>query len=370
MLIIKNERLIFAMSRFDYQINHDYIKDLISYAENEHTLTKEDLVILLNSEYTDDICKAADRVRKKFVGDVVHLRGLIEISNYCCRTCYYCGLRVYNKSIKRYRMTENEILQCAKATKDAGLKTVVLQGGEDKLFKIKDLCNIVEKIKDLDLSITLSIGELTTKEYADLKKAGADRYLLRIETTNRDLYKKLHPNMSFDNRVRCLMDLRELGYEVGTGCLIGLPGQTLDMLAEDILFFKNIDADMIGMGPFIPTPNTPLENEKSGNVEIVLKMLALTRLLLPDINMPATTALGVKSENGYVQGLRAGANVIMPNMGLNEYKKLYALYPGKTSNDGTKVVNDLENIKKLIISENRIIGHDKGERKKTWKNPG
>jgi biotin synthase len=340
------------------------IDELIEKLETHHNIDKEELVTLLALEDPSKIYQAADRVRKKYVGDEVHLRGLIEFSNYCSNTCFYCGLRGPNRTIKRYRMEPEEILQCVKYGASVGLKTIVLQSGEDKYFKITTLCKIIEEIKKLDIAVTLSIGELSTKDYAELKKAGADRYLLRIETTNKELYQKLHPGMSYENRVRCLMDLKELGYEVGTGSLVGLPGQTLEMLADDLIFFKKIDADMLGIGPFIPCENTPLEREKGGNVEIVLKMLALSRLLLPDINIPATTALAVKDKAGYIKGLKCGANVIMPNIGIDEYKKLYKLYPGKVPDNPSEAVNSLENIKKLILSQNRTIGKDKGYRKK------
>lgn len=342
------------------------ISSLIEKLEKQHSLDKEGLVMLLSMENPSELYKAADRVRKKYVGDEVHLRGLIEFSNYCHNTCFYCGLRGPNKAIKRYRMEPEEIIECAKRGVEMELKTIVLQSGEDRYYKITTLCNIVEKIKEMDVAVTLSIGELSKKEYAELKKAGADKYLLRIETTNRELYRKLHPGMSYENRLRCLMDLRELGYEVGTGSLIGLPGQTLEMLADDLLFFKKINADMLGIGPFIPCENTPLEKEKGGDVNLVLKMIALSRLLLPDINIPATTALAVKDKDGYAKGLQCGANVIMPNIGIEEYKRLYKLYPGKVPDDPNEAVNSIENIKKVILSQNRSIGKDKGYRKKVF----
>jgi biotin synthase len=232
-------------------------------------------------------------------------------------------------------MTAAEIIECAKYAVNSGLKTVVLQSGEDKYFEINDICKIVDEIKRMDVAVTLSIGELQKHEYVALKNAGADRYLLRIETSNKQLYEKLHPGMSYDNRVRCLYDLKELGYEAGTGCLIGLPGQTIEMLANDLLFFKELDADMIGMGPFIPCSGTPLEFKPGGNSDIVLRMMALVRLLLPDINIPVTTALGVKDNDGYEKGLNCGANVIMPNVGKTEYRNLYSIYPGKEEKERT-----------------------------------
>jgi len=339
------------------------IKMIVEQFEKEHIIDKNGLVKLLAYEDASLICSAADRVRKKFVGDDVHLRGLIEISNYCCKTCFYCGLRAANNQVQRYRMEAQEIIDCAKYAVSCGLKTIVIQGGEDKTFLIKDLCEIVNQIKSMGVAITLSIGELSTNDYIDLKSAGADRYLLRIETTNEELYERIHPGMSFKNRVRCLYDLKELGYETGTGCLIGLPGQTVEMLAEDLLFFKRIDADMLGMGPFIPCEYTPLENEQGGNVDMVLKMMALARLMMPDINMPATTALGVRDYDGYKKGLCCGANVIMPNIGINEYKRLYSIYPGKSERIGNRE-SQLESVKSMIIAQGRSIGQDFGYRKK------
>jgi len=243
---------------------------LVSILEKGNDLDKAGLVKLLIYEEADLLYAAADRIRKKFVGDEVHLRGLVEFSSYCSRTCFYCGLRAANNSIKRYRMEPGEIIECATHAVKYGLKTIVLQSGEDRSFIINDLCKIVDRIKGMGAAVTLSIGELSRIDYAALKNAGADRYLLRIETSSEKLYEKLHPGMSYKNRVRCLCDLKELGYETGTGCLIGLPGQTTEMLAEDLLFFKRLDADMIGMGPFIPCTGTPLEYEAGGNVETVL----------------------------------------------------------------------------------------------------
>ena len=188
---------------------------------------------------------------------------------------------------------------------------------------------LLQDIKKLDLAITLSIGERPYEEYKAFKEAGADRYLIRIETTDKELYKKMHPNMSFENRVRCLKDLKTLGYEVGTGCLVGLPEQTIESLANDILFFKEIDADMIGIGPFIPNQNTPLKDAKGGTFEMALKVMALTRILLPTINIPATTAMETLNPNGRLIALQSGANVVMPNVTEGDYRRKYEIYPGK-----------------------------------------
>lgn len=306
------------------------LSKIISKAEADHCLDKDEIITLLERDNFDqEIAAAADRVRKKYVGDEVHLRGLIEFSNICRQNCFYCGLRAENGLVKRYRLQADEIIELAVKAKEYGYKTLVLQSGEDLDFSIEKLADIISRIKKLDMAITLSLGEKSYEEYRAYKAAGADRYLLRIETTSSELYQKLHPNMSLENRKQCLYMLKELGYEVGTGCLVGLPGQTLQSLAEDILFFKEIDADMIGLGPFIPHQHTPLKNETGGSFTMSVKVMAIVRLLLPDINIPATTAMETLNSNGRMIALQSGANVIMPNVTEGEYRKLYELYPGK-----------------------------------------
>lgn len=340
--------------------------DIIKKAEETHSLNKDELVLLLKEDKFDkEIFEAADRVRKKYVGDEVHLRGLIEFSNICKQNCLYCGLRRDNKNVERYRLSEEQIINFAKNARNLGYRTVVLQSGEDDYFNVDRMTRILRAIKELDLAITLSIGEKSYEEYKAYKEAGADRYLLRIETTDKGLYEKLDPNMSHENRKRCLMDLKKLGYEVGTGCLVGLPGQTLESLADDILFFKEIDADMIGVGPFIPNPDTPLKDEKGGTFELSLKVMALTRLLLPDINIPATTAMETLNKNGRLIALQSGANVVMPNVTEGEYRKLYALYPGKICINDTPA-HCFGCISGKINSIGRPISKDYGYRKKIF----
>jgi biotin synthase len=342
----------------------NFLLELIKKAEETHTLSKNEIVELLkDDQYNDELFKAADRVRKKYVGDEVHLRGLIEFSNICKQNCLYCGLRRDNKNIKRYRLKPEQIINFAKNARNLGYRTVVLQSGEDDFFNVERMTKIIKSIKQLDIAITLSIGEKTREEYKAYKEAGADRYLLRIETTDKELYEKLDPNMSHENRKRCLKDLKELGYEVGTGCLIGLPGQTIESIADDILFFKEIDADMIGVGPFIPNPDTPLKNEKGGTFELSLKVMAITRLLMPDINIPATTAMETLNVNGRLIALRSGANVVMPNVTEGEYRKLYALYPGKICINDTPT-HCFSCITGKINSIGRPIAKDYGYRKK------
>lgn len=338
--------------------------ELIQKAEQTHELSKEELIALLNNDdYDKYILEAADRTRKRYVGDEVHLRGLIEFSNICKRNCLYCGLRYGNKNIKRYRLQPEEIIELARKGKEYGYKTVVLQSGEDDFYTVDKVKQIVNGIKELGLAVTLSIGEKSFEEYKEYKEVGADRYLLRIETTDRELYEKLDPDMSHENRKRCLKDLSSLGYEVGSGIMVGLPGQTIESLAEDILFFKEIGADMIGIGPFIPNEDTPLSAEKGGQFELSLKVMALTRLLLPDINIPATTAMETLNKQGRIIALQSGANVVMPNITEGEYRRLYALYPGKIC-VGDTPAHCRNCITGKINSIGRAVSKDYGFRKR------
>ena len=329
---------------------------IIEKAKNEHILTKEEIVGLLKEVDSSLLLKAADDVRKKYVGDEIHLRALIEFSNICRSDCFYCGLRASNNKISRYRFTKDDILLCVASAVELGFKTVVLQSGEDLYFSADYLAEIISEIKKFDIAVTLGIGERTTNEYKKLKEAGADRFLLRIETTDKQLYEKLHPNMSYENRLRCLYDLKKLGFETGTGCLVGLPHQPLDSLADDILFFKELDADMVGIGPLIVHPDTPLKNCANGSFELSLKVMAITRLLLPDINIPATTAMETLHSNGRMIALQSGANVIMPNFTLASCQKKYEIYPNKNNE------SDLKQIYSKITSIGRTISTTKGFR--------
>ena len=293
-------------------------------------MNKDELIdILSNNSKNDWILKEADKIRHENVGDEVHLRGLIEFSNICKRQCKYCGLRSPNKKVERYRLSEEEILQTAKNAVNLGYKTIVLQSGEDDYYDTDKMCEIIREIKKFDVALTLSIGEKTYDEYKAFKNAGADRYLLRIETTDENLYKNMHPNASYKNRVECLYNLKKLGYETGTGCLVGLPDQTIESLADDILFFKELYADMIGIGPFIPHEQTPLKDSKNGDFWLALKVMALTRINMPDINIPATTAMETLNPNGRIIALQSGANVVMPNVTSTEYRAKYEIYPNK-----------------------------------------
>lgn len=292
--------------------------------------SRNDIIEILKDDSNNDwLFSLADKTREEYVGDEVHLRGLIEFSNICKRQCKYCGLRCEDKFIDRYRISKENIISYAEHAVNMGYKTIVLQSGEDEYYNTDLMCEIIEGIKKLGVALTLSIGEKTYEEYKAFKKAGADRYLIRIETTDKTLYNQMHPNMDFDNRVRCLENLGRLGYEVGTGCLVGLPNQTIESLADDILFFKEINADMVGIGPFIPHPHTPLKDSATGSFTLALKVMALTRILLKDINIPATTAMETLNPNGRIIALQSGANVVMPNVTTTEYRAKYEIYPNK-----------------------------------------
>ena len=291
--------------------------------------SKNEIIELLSDDSKNDwLFKKADSVRHDNVGDNVHLRGLIEFSNLCKRECNYCGLRKDNNRIERYRMASEDIITCAKNAVSLGYRTIVLQSGEDEYFSSDKMCKIIKEIKDMDTAVTLSLGEKTYDEYKAYRDSGADRYLIRIETTDKDLYKNMHPNMDYNNRIRCLEDLKILGFEVGTGCLVGLPNQTIESLAND-LFFKSINADMVGIGPYISNPNTPLKDEPNGDFYLALKVMAITRIMLPDINIPATTAMETLNPNGRIIALQSGANVVMPNVTYSNYRNKYEIYPNK-----------------------------------------
>lgn len=335
---------------------------LIAGAESTHKLTKPDIVrILTDDTINDALFAAADRVRKKFVGDAVHLRALIEFSNYCRQNCCYCGLRRDNANTERYRLDEATIVEFARNAAEMGYKTVVLQSGEDMSFTVAKMVRIISAIKKLGVAITLSIGEKSYDEYEAYRAAGADRYLLRIETTNRELYQKYDPDMDFDNRVRCLRDLKSLGYELGTGSLIGLPGQTFEDMADDILFFGEIGADMIGMGPFIANPDTPLAAAEGGTFTTAIKMLAIVRLLMPDINIPATTAMETLTPEGRLFALQSGANVVMPNVTDADHRAKYNLYPGKARLKDSPF-RSIDSVREKIESIGRFVSDDFGYR--------
>ncbi len=286
--------------------------------------------------------RRADAVRREHVGDGVHLRGLVELSNHCVRRCAYCGISAGNPSIPRYRMTADEALDCARTAESLGYGTLVLQAGEDYGLTREWVADLVRRVKaTTSLAVTLSLGERPDGDLAAWREAGADRYLLRFETSDPVLYAAIHPSLPGrpSDRFAILRRLRELGYEVGSGVLVGIPGQTWESLADDLLRFRDLDLDMIGVGPFIPHPATPLgqglfprapEGEQvSSDEETTTKVVALTRLVRPDANIPSTTALATLHAFGRERGLLRGANVVMPNLTPPAYRALYEIYPGK-----------------------------------------
>lgn len=327
-------------------------------------INKEEIVRLLNDEDNQaELFKNADNIRKLAVGDDVHLRGLIEFSNICRNNCLYCGIRKDSRQVCRYHMEPEELIETARRAADLGFKTIVMQSGEDMYYTQQKMCHIIEEIKKFDVAVTLSIGERSCEDYKAFREAGADRYLMRIETTDKNLYHKLDPEMSWQRRYECLLILKELGYELGSGIMVGLPEQSIESIADDLLFLKKIDVDMAGIGPFIPHLNTPLAKEKGGSLHLALRTMAVMRLLLPDINIPATTAMESLHPRGRIMALQSGANVVMPNVTEGEYRKLYELYPGKICVNDTPV-HCRSCIGLKIMSIGRTIGSGYGERKR------
>lgn len=318
-------------------------------------------------EYKDgpdsDLKNQAFSLRVKEYGKSVYLRGLIEFTNFCKNNCYYCGLRLDNKCVKRYRLTEDEILSACENGYNSGFKTFVLQGGEDPWFTDDKICSIVSKIKEKypDCAVTLSIGEKSRESYLAYFNAGADRFLLRHETANAFHYSRLHPeNLSLENRKKSLYNLREIGYQVGAGFMVGSPFQTLENLAEDMVFLEDLNPHMVGIGPFIPHKDTPFKNENSGKLELTLTMLCLVRIALPKVLLPATTALATLAENGREQGFECGANVIMPNLSPLGVRKDYSLYNNKKITDGESA-ESIEKIRREIEKSGLILDFSRGD---------
>ncbi len=293
-------------------------------------MTRAEILDLLAVADPSALYARADQIRRENVGDAVHLRGLIEFSNICGRDCLYCGLRRSNRKVDRYCMGIDEICAAACNAASLGYKSVVLQSGENERYPTENICSLVRRIKqDLKLAVTLSIGEKTREEYAALRAAGADRYLLRFETSSEMLFGGLKPDSSYEQRMRCLAWLRELGFQVGSGIMVGLPGQTIEMIADDILLMEKLDLDMIGIGPFIPNPQTPLEGAVGGTLDLTLRTLAVIRIVTKNAHLPATTAMGSIDPIGRQKALQCGANVLMPNVTPTQYRSSYQLYPGK-----------------------------------------
>ena len=342
------------------------MKNLIDKLEKNQILSKEEFVRLLAISEKDDIDYLTERaksVRDDIYGKKVFIRGLIEISNYCKNDCYYCGIRRSNKNAQRYRLSKEQILSCCENGYELGFRTFVMQGGEDAFFKDEVVCDIVSSIKERypDCAVTLSLGERSTESYRKMKEAGADRYLLRHETFDNTHYNKLHPvELDPENRKRCLRDLKALGYQTGTGIMVGSPYQTLENIAEDLLFIKELNPEMIGIGPFIPHKDTPFKDFESGTMEMTLRLISILRLLCPKALIPATTALGTISPQGREKGILAGANVIMPNLSPKEDRKKYMLYNDKLS-DGEEAAEGLNKLKESMRKIGYEIVEDRGD---------
>ena len=292
-----------------------------------HLLTTSDPVAI------DDLFMEACRVRDSIYGRNIFMRGLIEISNHCRNNCFYCGISRSAK-VRRYRLSPEQILQCCDIGSRLGFRTFVLQGGEDAWFTDDVLCKLIADIKHQhpDCAVTLSLGERGRDSFRRLREAGADRYLLRHETADPHHYALLHPSeMSFDHRMQCLHDLRDLGFQVGAGFMVGSPGQTVDTLMKDLEFIQDFRPEMVGIGPFIPADGTPFEHERAGSVELTLRLLAIIRLLHPHVLLPATTALGTLHPTGRERAIMAGANVVMPNLSPQDTRALYSIYNNKLS---------------------------------------
>ena len=310
-----------------------FIEKLIDKLKNENELTKEEWIYLLdNIEDVEYLTECAREVRESIYGKDVYIRGLIEFSNYCKNDCYYCGIRCSNKSAERYRLNEEDIMECCKTGYELGFRTFVLQSGEDMYFNDELMCDIVKSIKNeyTDCAVTLSLGEKSFETYKKYKDAGADRYLLRHETADKSHYESLHPDkMKLENRQECLFNLKKLGFQVGSGFMVGSPGQTNECLAEDMIFLKKLNPHMVGIGPFISQKDTPFGDYENGSVEKTLIMISLIRLMLPNALIPSTTALGTLDTMGRERGILAGANVVMPNLSPVSVRKKYLLYDNK-----------------------------------------
>lgn len=333
----------------------------------QQELTKEEYVELLkqydNKEVAERLAQEAVRLRKENYGEKVFIRGLIEFTNYCKNNCYYCGIRGGNKNAVRYRLSKEEILSCCENGYELGFRTFVLQGGEDLHYTDELMADIVREIKQKypDCAVTLSIGERSYESYKILKEAGADRYLLRHETANEQLYGYLHPsNLSLKNRMKCLQDLKSLGYQVGAGFMVGSPTQTLENLAEDLVFLKEFEPQMVGIGPFIPHHDTKFAEEEAGSVELTVFLLSIIRIILPKVLLPATTALATASEDGREKGLKAGANVVMPNLSPTDNRKKYDLYDNKVSTGG-EAAESLEILGRLIAKAGYRMVKERGD---------
>lgn len=327
---------------------------------NSSRATIEEIVYLLEADNSQELFEAADRVRHDICGDAIHIRGIIEFSNHCRCSCLYCGINNRNKKLVRYRLTTDEIVSIAKEAYDVGYKSIVLQSGEDMHYDADIVSSIIKSIKSFgDVGVTLSVGERDYEEYKQWKKDGADRFLLKHETADENTYNYLHPHSSFKRRLECLHQLNELGYQTGSGFMIGLPDQTLETLAKDILLLQELDVAMAGIGLFIAHDETELKGYPSGSSLLTLKCLAITRILLKRPHLPTTTSLEVKDFNNRHNAFSTGANVIMKKLEPYKYRKLYDIYPNPTIKEKT-ILEERKEVEDYINKIGRYVSKTPG----------
>ena len=342
------------------------VQSVIQKLVSSGDISREEIILLLENRDADIqsvLAEKASAAARENYGNKVFVRGLIEFTNYCKNDCYYCGIRCSNKNASRYRLTREEILECASHGYDLGFRTIVLQGGEDAFFNDDLVVDIVKSIKreHPDCAVTLSIGEKSFESYKKFFDAGADRYLLRHETADPVHYSKLHPsNLSSENRKECLFNLKKIGFQTGAGFMVGSPYQTIENIADDLLFLKKLDPEMIGIGPFIPHKETPFADEQAGTLELTLYLLSIIRLMLPTVLLPATTALGTINPRGRELGILAGANVVMPNLSPVSVRKKYDLYDNKICT-GEEAAECMNCLKRRIESIGYEIVTDRGD---------
>ncbi len=334
------------------------VSPFIEGEKNKSFLQESDRVELV--EYLRDL---AQKTAVSMYGKKVFMRGLIEFTNYCKNNCLYCGIRSQNKNADRYRLTKDDILKCCELGYEEGIRTFVMQGGEDAFFTQDMFCDIVKTIKETypECAVTLSVGEKTKEEYESYKKAGTNRFLLRHETANEEHYAKLHPKqMSLQNRLQCLRDLKSIGFQTGTGFMVGSPGQTIETLVQDLAFIQSLHPEMLGIGPFLAHVDSSFANEPNGSVDATLILISILRLLEPRALIPATTALGTASTDGREQGILCGANVVMPNLSPLEVRKKYLLYDNKIST-GDEVLEGITKLREKIASIGYELTGERGD---------
>ena len=342
------------------------MRALIDRLASGNALTDGELLSLITMDDPDTeayLAQKAEVVRQQVYGNHVYIRGLIEFTNYCRNNCHYCGIRRSNPNCQRYRLSTEDILACCDAGYALGFRTFVLQGGEDPFFTRERIAELVRAIKAAhpDCAVTLSVGEWEREAYQEWFDAGADRYLLRHETANPDLYRALHPaDLSLENRMRCLRELKDIGYQTGCGFMVGSPGQTPEMLLEDLRFIQEFQPQMVGIGPFIPHCDTRYRNEPPGSAALTLRLLSILRLMLPPVLLPATTALGTVLLDGRQMGMRHGCNVVMPNLSPADVRKKYALYDNKIS-AGEEAAESVALLKTSMASIGYQVVTDRGD---------